>query len=106
MERDYESMMIIRSQLKEEDSEGIFNKISTKITDLGGKVLNAKIWAKEKTFAFPLRSRGAGRKRYNKGCYWLVNFNLDTDKLDELKKIIKLEEDILRHIIIRKEKGA
>lgn len=104
MERNYESMMIVRSDLKEEELEQVFGKISKKIEDFGGKVVNARIWAKDKMFAYPLRSRAAGKKKFNKGCYWLVNFNLNTANLVELKETIRLQENILRSLIIRKEK--
>jgi ribosomal protein S6 len=105
MERCYESMMIVRSDLTEEELEKVFSKISKKVEDCAGKVLNSRIWAKDKVFAYPLRSRGAGKKKFNKGCYWLINFNLDTDKLKDLKEAIRLEENILRSLIIRKEKS-
>ena len=102
MERNYESMMIIRGDLSGENLENIFNKISKKIEDLGGKVNSANIWARERNFAYTLRSRGAGRKKFDKGCYWLINFVLNTKKIVSLKETIKLEENILRSIIINR----
>ncbi len=104
MERRYESMMIIQNELSDEDLQNVFNKITKRIHDLGGKVIEEKIWAKEREFAYPIRSRGAGRKVFNRGCYWLVLFDLDTGKLPELKETIRLEEKILRNLIIRRSK--
>ncbi len=104
MERKYESMMVINSEISSEELEGIFDKIKKRIEGLEGKVENAQVWARERNFAYPLRSRGAGRKKHTKGCYWLINFILDTEKLSQLKETIKLEENILRYIIIRREK--
>ena len=104
MERNYESMMIIRSDLGDEVLESVFSKISKRIENLGGKVNNAGIWARERNFAYPLRSRGAEKKKFNKGCYWLINFTLDTEKITSLKETIRLEENILRHIIINRSK--
>ena len=102
MERNYESMMIIRGDLSDESLENIFNKISKKIEDLGGKVNSANIWARERNFAYTLRSRGAEKKKFDKGCYWLINFTLDTKEIISLKEAIKLEENILRNIIINR----
>ncbi|MFH1768247.1 MAG: 30S ribosomal protein S6 [Candidatus Omnitrophota bacterium] len=104
MERNYESMVAVRTELSDEQLENIFSKISNKIETLGGKVSEARIWAKERPFSYPLRSKAAGRKRFEKGSYWLVDFRLDTEKLAELKEVIRLEENILRNIIIRKDK--
>jgi ribosomal protein S6 len=104
VERKYESMMIIRPDLTEEGNEEVFQKIIKRIETLEGKVSDSKVWIKERKFYFPLRSRGAEKKKYHKGAYWLVNFNLDTTKLTDLKETIRLEENILRNIIIKKEK--
>jgi len=102
MERNYESMMIIRGDLSEQDLEKVFSKVSKKIEELDGKVSNAGIWARERNFAYTMCSRGAEKKKFNKGCYWLINFVLDTKKIVSLKETIKLEEDILRNIIINR----
>lgn len=106
MKRVYESMMILKSDLAEKDSEEVFLKITQKIESLEGVVLAANIWAKEREFYFPLRSSDAEKKKYSKGCYWLVKFSLDTEKLSFLKETIRLEERILRNIIIKVDKKA
>ena len=96
MERAYESMMIIRDDVTSEEKLEIHQKIVKKIESLSGKVVNAIVWAEERTFTFAIRGSGAGRKRYSKGSYWLVNYILDTTKLPELKETVRLEERILR----------
>lgn len=103
MERIYESMLIVRPDISDAEREEIFQKISKKIADLDGKVKTSKVWAKEKQFCYPLRNRGAEKKKFDKGCYWLMYFALDTEKLGELKEAFKLEERIVRNIVIRKE---
>lgn len=103
MERNYESMMIVRPDLADDQQQEIFSKIIKKIEDLKGKVSASKIWAKERNFYFVLKSRGAEKKKYDRGCYWLVNFILDGDKIGDLKEAIRLEERILRSVIISKE---
>ncbi|MCD6583826.1 MAG: 30S ribosomal protein S6 [Candidatus Omnitrophica bacterium] len=104
MDRHYESMIIVRPDIGEGEKEALFTKISERIRKLGGKVLDSKIWARERNFSYPLRSRGAERKKYDKGLYWLVKFSLPVDKLSDLKETIRLEEKILRNIIIRRDK--
>ena len=103
MNRSYESMLILRPDLEEKEREEIFDKIIKKIESLEGKVMASKIWAKERNFYFFLKSRGAEKKKYYKGCYWLLNFSLSKDKLPDLKETIRLEERILRNIILSKE---
>lgn len=104
MERNYESMMILKPDLGEKGCEDIFQKIIKKIEGLEGKVVTAKIWAKERNLYYPLRSSGAEKKKYTRAGYWLINFMLATDKLPDLKETIRLEEGILRSLIIRLSK--
>jgi len=103
MQRLYETMMVLVTDIGEKAQEEIFQKIIKKIESLGGKVEASKVWAKERAFYFFIKSRGAEKKKYNKGCYWLVNFYLDTEKLVDLKETIRLEENILRSLILRIE---
>ena len=103
MNRSYESMVILRPDLGDEERDEIFGKITKKIEDLKGKVSVSKIWAKERNFYYFLRGRGAEKKKYYKGCYWLINFSIDKDKILDLKETIRLEERILRSMIINKE---
>lgn len=103
MERVYESMLVLRPDLGDEEREDVLQKIVKKIEGLNGKVFASKMWAKERNLCYSLRSRGAEKKRYNKGLYWLINFTLDTDKLFELGEMVKLEERLLRNIIVKRE---
>jgi ribosomal protein S6 len=99
-------MFIVALEVGEKGQEEIFQKITKRIEGLEGKALNAKVWAKERNFAFFLRGRGAQKKRHTKGTYWLVNFYLDTEKLPELKETVRLEENILRSLILNIDKPA
>ena len=103
MNRKYESMVILRPDLTDQEKEEIFDKVTKKITSLEGEVVSSKVWARERNFYFFLRSKGAEKKKYYKGCYWLVDFILDTDKLSQMKEVIRLEERILRSIIMNRE---
>ncbi len=103
MNRNYETMLILKPDLGDQEQEEIVAKIVKKIESLDGKVLASKIWAKERNFYFFLRGSGAEKKKYYKGCYWLIDFVLDKEKILDLKETIRLEERILRSIIISKE---
>ena len=83
MSRDYENMVILKPDLDEKEREEVFNKISKRIKDLKGEVLASGVWIKERKFYYFLRSRGAEKKKYYKGCYWLIKFSLDAEKLPD-----------------------
>ncbi|MBU1122934.1 MAG: 30S ribosomal protein S6 [Candidatus Omnitrophota bacterium] len=103
MERSYESMMILKAGLPDKENEEVFQKIIKRVEGLKGKVSFSKIWAKEKNFFYPIKGSGSDRKNHFKGCYWIVDFKLDTVSLDGLKETIRLEERILRNLIIKKD---
>lgn len=105
MKRVYESMVILESDLSDQAREEIFSKMTKRIEELGGKVLGSRVWAKDRAFCYPIKSRGAEKKRNFNGCYWLVDFSLDIENLGGLKETIRLEERVLRNVIIRKEKA-
>jgi len=96
-------MVILKPDLANEEREEIFDKIIKKIESLKGKVSASKVWAKEKNFFFFLRGRGGEKKKYFKGCYWLIDFTLDGAALPDFKEVIRLEERILRNLIINKD---
>lgn len=103
MNSNYESMLILRPDLTEQEREDIFDKITKKVEALEGKIIGSKVWAKERNFYFFLKSRGAEKKKYYKGCYWLLNFSISKNKLPDLKEIVRLEERILRNVVLSKE---
>ena len=102
MERVYETVLILRPDLPPQEGEGVVKKISQKIKDGGGEIFSCRLWLENRKFAYVLRSRGAERKKYDQGNYWLIEFKLAIEKLAELKEAIRLEENILRSLIIRK----
>ena len=106
MERNYETIVILKPDLSEQEGQEVFDKITKKITSLEGKVIDSKIWDKERDFYFFLRGRGADKTKYYKGCYWFVSFDLAIDKMFDLKELIRLEERILRNLIVSRKEQA
>ncbi len=106
MQRKYECMLIVKPDLPDPQKQEIFDKIIKKIESLEGKIIDAKIWDKERNFYYTLKGKGAGRSKYHKGCYWLVSFYSAAENLNQVKETIRLEERILRSLIVNKEKQA
>jgi ribosomal protein S6 len=103
MQKLYESMVVLKTDITEEQKAEVFSKITKKIEELQGTVKVAKVWASQRAFSFPLVSRGAEKKRHASGCYWLVEFDIDGQKLGELKEALRLDERVLRSTILRRE---
>ncbi len=103
MDRNYECMLILKPDLSEEKRDEAANSIADKIKEMGGEVVKSLLWAKTRDFHYFLKSKGAERKKYYKGSYWLIDFNLAIEHLDEIKETIRLEESILRSLVLNKE---
>lgn len=105
MKRLYESMLILMPDLGDDAREEVIQKITKKIESLDGKMVTSRMWAKDREFRYCIKGRGAEKKKCYKGCYWLMEFELDTEKLPDLKETLRLEERILRNIILKREKS-
>ena len=92
----YEAMFIIKPDLGEDDKKTLFSQISEVITKNGGQVNSANIWAERKKLYFPL-------KRYKEGTYYLVNFAAPGEVLSKVENNYKMNESILRDLIVAME---
>lgn len=90
----YETIFIIDSALEPDAVTAVKDKfvdIITKNAEIG----EVEEWGKRK-LAYQINSK-------SEGYYVLVNFNANVDFPKELDRRYKIDENILRHIIIRKD---
>lgn len=91
----YEAMYILDPDLDEEALKKVVSVIETTITDNDGKVEDLKTEGK-KQLAYPVE------KKMQKN-HLLMDFSIEPDKIDKLNNIFKLNENIFRVMITRKE---
>ncbi len=91
----YELTYIINSNLSEQEVATQTNKVRDFINSFGGEVKNEKLGEKRR-LAYPIEKQGYG-------FYVFVEFNIEPEKVDEVNAKIKLESQILRHLLISKE---
>jgi len=92
----YEAMIIVKPELPEEEKKTLFNQISEAVVKVKGTVATAAVWSERRKMCFPI-------KKLQEGIYYLVNFSAPTSAIPELNNIYKLNENILRVLIIRLE---
>jgi len=92
----YELTYIINSNLPESEVVAQTDRVRGFINQLGGEIKNEKLTEKRK-LAYLIKKQGFG-------FYVTVEFNLEPEKLIELEKHIKLDTDILRYLLVVKEK--
>ncbi|MCM8800924.1 MAG: 30S ribosomal protein S6 [Candidatus Omnitrophica bacterium] len=92
----YEAMFVIKPDLSESERKNKFQHISDVIAKNNGTVLQSNIWAEKRRLAFPI-------KKIHEATYYLVNFSAPPEAVDSIKQAYRIDEDILRTLIIKTE---
>ncbi|MET3699759.1 SSU ribosomal protein S6P [Bacillus oleivorans] len=93
--RKYEIMYIIRPNIEDEGKKAVVERFNTILTDNGAEVLEAKEWGKRR-LAYEIND-------YRDGYYQLLKVNAGTEAVNEFDRLARINDDILRHIVIKEE---
>jgi small subunit ribosomal protein S6 len=97
MIKDYESMIILKPQLTQDEAAKANEQVLAVVTDNGGELIKTDTWGK-RLLAYPI-------SKQNEGHYFVNYFKLDSDKVKSIQRLNNISENILRFIIIdRSEK--
>lgn len=104
--REYELMFIVSPLASsEEDINANIDRVQETITSLGGEVTNIEHsapWGRRK-LAYPIRKYAEGeasRRSFTEGHYVLCYFSLATSQLPEVERTLKLNDAILRYMLL------
>jgi len=98
----YEAMFIIKPDLKDEEKTSVMKNIKEQISKHQGNITQDQIWAERRKLAYDIFPIGGGT-RFKEGMYYLVNFDSDPLAIATLKTNYKLNENILRFLILKLE---
>ena len=93
MQNNYETIMIINSNLEEATIRATIEKFESLI-NANGKVESTEEWGKKK-LAYPI-------KKQAEGYYVLVNFTSNPEFIDELSRIYNITDEVIKHIVVKK----
>jgi small subunit ribosomal protein S6 len=97
--RDYEVLYIVRADLEDDKVQDIIKRVNTIIEKAGGTTERTNVWGKRK-LAYEV-------KHQKEGSYVLQDFQIGPDRVPELEAALKITEEVLRHLVVRKpEKPA
>lgn len=88
-------MCILHPDLEESKIEAIINRLQEIISSNGGELKGVDKWGKRR-LAYPI-------KKFHDGYYIVVNFKGNNELLKELDRVIKITEESLRHMIVRRD---
>ena len=95
--RHYEAMYIVDPDTDDEGLELVVAKYSTVVTNGGGEVTDSSKWERGRR---PLAYTISGKRE---GIYILMQFVSEAEVPAELDRIFRINEDVLRHIIVRQD---
>ena len=91
--RDYEIVYIFRSSLTSEEIEAKLERYHAAITADGPGEITASVHWGKRQLAYPI-------KKQPNGYYVVAQFTSAPEPLRELERVLKLEDDILRYLIV------
>ncbi len=92
--RDYEVLYIVRADLDDDKVQDVVKRVNTLIERSSGVIAQTGLWGKRK-LAYEV-------KHQKEGSYVLQDFQIGPDRVPELEAALKITEEVLRHLIVRK----
>lgn len=89
-------MFLIRANLSEDKKNSVVNSLLKPIEDMKGEFISQGFWQENRILAYPI-------KKEKSASYYRVNFKMNPDSIHKLRQIYRLNEDILRFLIVKME---
>lgn len=90
----YELLFFVDPSSNEEVRAGVMKRIDVAITDNGGQVDNVEDWGKRK-LAYEI-------DKLTEGDYTLINFHADPTQIAELDRVLRINDAVKRHMVVRR----
>ena len=90
----YEIMLLLDAELAEERQNEILARIKELVETRGGSWQSEDAWGRRK-LAFEIEKKG-------EAFYYLLLFDCDAETLDELTRVLKITDGVLRHMAVRR----
>lgn len=91
----YELLFFVAPTISDEDRVAVMKRIETTIAEAAGKVDNVDEWGKRK-LAYEING-------LTDGDYTLVNFHADPQNVAELDRVLRINDAVVRHMIVKRE---
>lgn len=93
--REYELMYIIQPAIEEEAKKALVERFDEILTSNGAEIIESKEWGKRR-LAYEIND-------LREGFYQIVKVNAGTEAINEYTRLANINEDIIRHIAVRKD---
>ena len=98
MRRDYELGFILNPEVSEEQTRAILERIEQIVRNYDGQVVKVNQWGRRR-LAYPIQ-------HHRDGYYVFIDMILTPETVLELDRTLKVSEEVLRHLITRRDPKA
>ena len=95
MSRDYELGFILNPEVNEEQSRAILERVEQIVATYGGQITRVNQWGRRR-LAYPI-------EHHRDGVYVFIDMVLTPETVSELDRNLKVSEEVLRHLIKRRD---
>ncbi len=95
--RSYEILYVIRPDIEEEAKATLVKRFDEVLTNNGAEIVESKEWGKRR-LAYEIQD-------FKDGYYQIIKYNGDSAAADEFDRLAKINNDIIRHIVVRDEQA-
>jgi len=98
VKRDYELGFILNPEVNEEQTGAVMSRISQIVTNYDGQIVRVNQWGRRR-MAYPI-------EHHRDGFYVFMDMILTPETVFELDRTLKVTEEVLRHMVIRRDPKA
>lgn len=91
--RDYELMVIFKPDLEDQALQEAVERLNGLIAARNGQISSSDVWGRRR-LAYPIQD-------FRDGIYTVTQLKLDPNGTDELERSLKLNDQIIRYLLIR-----
>jgi len=94
----YEILLMLDPELPEKRQEEIVKRARDLVKKAGGKWVGHDVWGRRR-LAYEISHKG-------EGTYHLLNFDAEPETLEELSRVLRITDGVMRHLAVRRIEGG
>ena len=94
----YEILLMLDPDLPDGRQEEIVKRARELVEGAKGKWVRHDVWGRRR-LAYEIGHKG-------EGSYHLLNFDADAETLDELSRVLRITDGVMRHLAVRRIEGS
>ena len=98
MVQQYEILLMLDADLPEKRQEEIVKRARELVEKAKGKWVRHDVWGRRR-LAYEINHKG-------EGSYHLLNFDAEPETLEELSRILRITDGVIRHLAVRRIEGS